>query len=153
MVEAAELKKLEEREDVVVDQNSGTVYRITGYRNANKYPMSIRTAAWALTIDPDSYVLDRNGNKVTTKKLMSYVGPGQLSVDREVVKSIDNFLRDVEEPVQNQEIGVKVAGKAAPKESVVEPVEADVEASDETAQPETQPDDKPKAGLKFNKMK
>jgi len=144
------VKKIAEREDIMVDQQSGTTYRITGFRNANKYPMSIRTAAWALTVDPDSYVLDREGNKVVTKKLMSYVGPGKLSVDREVVKSVDNFLRDAEEPIQNQKIGVDVAGKA---EAVVDEAEADAEASDETKEAETQPDDKPKSGLNFKSVK
>jgi len=148
MVEA--VKQIAEREDIVVDQQSGTTYRITGFRNANKYPMSIRTAAWALTVDPDSYVLDREGNKVVTKKLMSYVGPGKLSVDREVVKSVDNFLRDAEEPIQNQKIGVDVAGTA---EAVVDEAEAAAAASDEGTETETQPDDKPKAGLNFKSVK
>lgn len=146
MVAESIAKQLEDREDVIVDHGTGTVYRITGYKNANKYPMSIRTAGWALTVGPDTYVLDRNGNKVTTKKLMSYVGPGQLSVDREVVKSVENFLRDGEESVQTQEFGVPVAGET---KEVEQPTQDSLPSSsdEETEHPTG------KSGLQFKSMK
>lgn len=150
MVEDARSEAL--ARDDVIEQN-GTLFRITAYRNANKYPMSIRTAAWSLTVEPETIVVDRNNNNVTTKKLLSYVGPGQLSVDKEVISSLDNFLRGDE--TTDAEI-TEEKGKGVDPEPKTAPVETDATPSDETTETETQPDDKgtveKKTGLNFKSM-
>ncbi len=130
-----DMKELEKQEDVFIDGSSGTAYKITGFRNANKYPMSIRTAAWSMTVNPESYVEDRNGNKITTKKLMPYVGPGRLSVEREVVKSVQNFLRGDKKSTEETEEGTDdaVGNKEESASTVTEEKEEKTQKKDKSS--------------------
>jgi len=141
----AEVK--EEMRSDIYEQN-GTLFKITGFKNGNAYPMSIRTARWALTIVPGAYVSDRNGKKVTDKKLMAYVGAGQLSVDREVLKSADNFRADSEKPVSIDEAAGIGSNKAAE-----EPTVDKAGTEPKLDGPATSSDEKKSGGLKFGKMK
>ena len=132
---------VEEKKDGLgqdVYELNGTLYKITGFKNGNAYPMSIRTARWSLTINPGQYIVDREGKKATDKKLLSYVGAGRLSVDREVVRSADNFRADSEKTAAPETTEDGSDG------AVKEPAVADGESSG---------DGKKAGSLKFNKMK
>jgi len=64
---------------------------ITGYRNTNAYPISVRSGNKSFALNPGQWLKNRAGERVTSKDFMAYVGPGKLSVTREQVSG------DVEE--------------------------------------------------------